>query len=96
MDIGSWPTRKNISTDSCCAVKMLEYIALGIPEAAPRSRRSLVLQRRHDLIFEPETWSPRRGDRGPRPVAVKGESNRARKAGVLRQIRLGKKKITIC
>jgi len=55
MDIGIVANRKNIATDLMLPVKMLEYIALGIPVAAPRLK-TITWYFNDDMIsfFEPE------------------------------------------
>ncbi len=55
MDIGIVANRKNIATDLMLPVKMLEYIALGIPVAAPRLK-TITWYFTDDMIsfFEPE------------------------------------------
>jgi glycosyltransferase involved in cell wall biosynthesis len=55
MDIGIVANRKNIATDLMLPVKMLEYIALGIPVAAPRLK-TIAWYFTDDMIsfFEPE------------------------------------------
>lgn len=55
MDIGIVANRKNIATDLMLPVKMLEYIALGIPVVAPRLK-TIAWYFTDDMIsyFEPE------------------------------------------
>jgi len=55
MDIGIVANRKNIATDLMLPVKMLEYIALGIPVAAPRLK-TISWYFTDDMVsyFEPE------------------------------------------